>query len=46
MNLLMGAGTLLLQCMAGVIGIAVVGVAALWLWDKYSGWKWERRVKR
>jgi hypothetical protein len=42
MNLLQGAGTFVLWCMAAVIGAAVAGVAFLWAWDKYSGWKWER----
>jgi hypothetical protein len=46
MNLLQGAGEILLWCMAAVIGVAVVAVAALHAWDKYTGWKWMRRAKR
>ena len=46
MTLLSGAGTVVLWCMAVVIAMAVVSVVALWAWDKYSGWKWERRAKR
>jgi hypothetical protein len=46
MNLLSGAGEVVLWCMAVVIGLAVVAIAALHAWDKYSGWKWDRRLKR
>jgi hypothetical protein len=46
MNLLATAGEVVLWCLAGVIGLAVVAVGVLWGWDKYSGWKWERRAKR
>ena len=28
--------------MAGIIGVAVVAIVALYAWDKYSGWKWTR----
>ena len=43
MNLLQGAGTIVLWCMALVIAAAVVGVAFLWAWDKWTGWRWEKK---
>lgn len=46
MNLLNGAGEVVLWCMALVIAAAVAGVAFLWAWDKYTGWKWERRGRK
>lgn len=45
MNLLAGAGTVVLWCMAVVIGMAVAAVAAMWAWDKWSGWKWEQKMR-
>ena len=46
MTLLEGAGTLVLWCMAVVIGMAFAAVVTLWAWDKWQGWKWDRRAKR
>jgi hypothetical protein len=45
MNLLQGEGTFLLWCMAAVIAAAVVGVAFLWAWDKWQGWKWDKKIR-
>jgi hypothetical protein len=45
MNLLQGAGTFLLWRMAAVIAAAVVGVAFLWAWDKWQGWKWDKKIR-
>lgn len=46
MNLLQGAGEVVLWCMAAVIGVAVVAVVALHAWDRYTGWKWTRRGRK
>jgi hypothetical protein len=46
MNLLLGAGEVVLWCMAVVIGLAVVAVGALHAWDKWTGWQWSQRMKR
>jgi membrane protein YdbS with pleckstrin-like domain len=46
-SLLSGAGEFVLWCMAAVIAAAVAAVAFLWAYDKWTGWRWEkkRRVK-
>jgi len=44
-SLLIGAGEFVLRCMAAVIAAAVVGVAGLWAWDKWQGWKWDKKIR-
>ena len=45
-QLLQGAGEIVMWSIAVTLGIGVAAIGALWAWDKYSGWRWERRVKR
>jgi hypothetical protein len=45
MTLLSGAGTVVLWCMAVVIGVAVVAVAVLHAWDWWYVRTWYRRRK-
>jgi hypothetical protein len=45
MTLLSGAGTVVLWCMAVVIAMAIVSVVALWAWDKWQGWKWDKKIR-
>ena len=45
MTLLSGAGEFVLWCAALVIGAAVAGVAGHWAWDKWQGWRWDKKIR-
>jgi len=44
-TLLEGAGEFVLWCMALVIGVAFSGAAVMWVWDKWQGWKWDKKIR-
>jgi hypothetical protein len=45
-SVFMSAGEVVLWCVAAILGVAVVAIASLYAWDKYTAWKWEKNSKK